>query len=76
MKLRNRLHFNKCSRHFQFQTPKQLGFTVVVLAIMIPNPDLTGIHQTIKEVEPWLEASAAILTIAKVFKKSDQTLKK
>jgi len=70
MKLRNRLHFNKCSRHFQFQTPKQLGFSaVVVFAIMIPNPDLAGIHQTIKEVVPWLQASAAILTIAKTLKK-------
>jgi hypothetical protein len=72
MKLQLGLHSNKCSHHFQFQVPKQLGFSaVVVLAIIIPNPDLAGIHQKVKEVEPWLQASAAILTIAKAFKKSD-----
>lgn len=64
--------------------PKQLGFSAVfVLAIAIPNPDLAGIHQKIKEVVPWLQVGAATtttvsqsLTIAKAFKKSDQTLKK
>lgn len=56
---------------------------IAVLMIIIPNPDLAGIHQKVKEVEPWLKVCAATTTIvshslriAKAFKKSDQTLKK
>lgn len=60
--------------------PKQLGFSaVVVLAITIPNPDLAGMHQKIKEIVPWLQVCALTtttvshsLTIAKAFKKSDK----
>lgn len=56
---------------------------IAVLMIIIPNPDLAGIHQKVKEIEPWLQVGAATttivsksLTIAKTLKKSDKTLKK
>jgi len=69
MKLPFGLHCNKCSHHFKCPQPKQLGCSAVaVLVFAIPIPDLAGINQKVKEVVPWLQASAASLTIAKALK--------